>query len=56
MGHYDGLDVFIGLYLRKREGVDAAHLGYKGRDLEDALARETRFYDEHATQSGVESE
>lgn len=56
MGHYDGLDVFIGLYLGKREGVDSTQLGRKHRDLEDALARETRFYDEHGADSGVENQ
>jgi hypothetical protein len=39
---HDGIDIFITFYLRAKEGADQLDFGWKRRDLQDSLERETR--------------
>lgn len=53
---YDGIDIFIALYLLKRtEGV-ATDFGRRRRDLEEAIEREENYYREIDNQQEGESE
>ena len=49
-GHYaydDGMDIFTDLYLRKRGDAKDVDFGRKHRNLEDAMARAKKIYNEH---------
>ena len=39
---HDGIDIFITLYLRNKKGADKLDFGFKRRNLQDSLDRETR--------------
>ena len=39
---HDGIDIFIAFYLRSKDGADQLDFGWKRRDLQESLDRETR--------------
>lgn len=41
---HDGIDIFITFYLRTKDGSDQLDFGWKRRDLQESLDRETRSY------------
>lgn len=43
---HDGIDIFITFYLRTKDGADKLDFGWKRRDLQDSVDRETRNVEE----------
>jgi hypothetical protein len=39
---HDGIDIFITFYLRTKDGAEQLDFGWKRRDLQDSIDRETR--------------